>query len=385
MSQASLELELLGLLPAEALVGTEVTVLGSLEVDRLVQVKLTDDDTRSEIEVVADDLDELLGVLLGGAVRVDVDGERLGDTNGVGELDEGTSAEASGDKGLGDPSTNVGSRSVDLGEVLAGECTTTVSTPTTVGVDNDLSAGQTSITLGTTDDEEARGLDVVDGVIAEVLGGDDLLDDLLLDLLSELLGGDIGRVLSRDDDGVDALRDNGTVVVLVLDGDLGLGVGSEPREGAVTASSGHGSVELVGEEESKGEELRGLVGGITEHDTLVTGTELLKSLLVVETLGNVRGLLLDGDEQVAGLIVKTLGGVIVTDVLDGVTDDLLVVELGLGADLTKDHDHTGLGGSLTSNLGEGVLTKAGIEDGVGNLISNLVGVTLTNGLGLDDC
>ena len=362
-----------------------MSVLGSLEVDGLVQVELTNDDTRSEVEVLADDLDELLRGLLRGAVRVDVDGKGLSDTNGVRELDKGTSAEAGVDQGLGDPSANVGSRSIDLGEILTGESTTTVGTPATVGVDDDLSAGQTSITLGTTNDEEARGLDVVDGLIAEVLGGDDLLDDLLLDLLSELLGGDVGRVLSRDNDGVDALRDNGTVVVLVLDGDLGLGVGSEPGEGAVTASSGHGSVELVSEEESKGEELRGLVSGITEHDTLVTSTELLKSLLVVETLGNVRGLLLNSDEQVAGLVVKTLLGVIVTDVLDGITDDLLVVELGLGGDLTEDHDHTGLGGSLTSNLGEGVLAKAGIEDGVGNLISDLVGVTLTNGLGLVDC
>jgi len=103
---------------------------------------------------------------------------------------------------------------------------------------------------------------------------------------------------------------------------------------------------------------------LTEHDTLVTGTELLESLLVVETLGNVGRLLLDGNEDVAGLVVETLVGAVVTNVLDGLTDDLLVVETGLGGDLTEDHDHAGLGGSLASNLGEGVLSQAGIEDGV---------------------
>lgn len=226
---------------------------------------------------------------------------------------------------------------------------------------------------------------MVDGLVAEVLGGDDLLDDLLLDLLAELLSGDIGRVLSRDNNGVDALRDNGTVVVLVLNGDLGLGVGSEPGQRTVAASSGHGSVQLVGEEESEGEELGCLVSGITEHDTLVTSTELLESLLVVKTLSDIGRLLLNGDEQVAGLVVKTLGRVIIADVLDGVTDDLLVVELGLGGDLTEDHDHTGLGGSLASNLGEGILPEASIEDSVGNLISDLVGVALTDGLGLVGC
>jgi hypothetical protein len=120
----------------------------------------------------------------------------------------------------------------------------------------------------------------------------------------------------------------------------------------------------VGEEEGEGEELGGLVGGIAEHDALVTGTKLLESLLIVQTLGNVGRLLLNGNENIARLVVEALLGRVVTNVLDGVADDLLVVEVGLCGDLTKDHDHTGLGGSLASDLGEGVLLEAGIEDGV---------------------
>lgn len=225
---------------------------------------------------------------------------------------------------------------------------------------------------------------MVDGLVVEELLGDDLLDDLLLQLLAELLGGDVLGVLGGDDDGVDALGNDGAVVVLVLDGDLGLGVGAEPGEGAVAAGGGHCRVELVGEEGGQGEELRGLVGGVAEHDALVTGAELLEGLLVVETLGDVGRLLLDGDEQVAGLVVEALGGVIVADVLDGVTNDLLVVDLGLGGDLTEDHDHAGLGGSLASDLGEGVLGKAGVEDGIGDLIGDLIGVTLADRLGLGE-
>ena len=223
---------------------------------------------------------------------------------------------------------------------------------------------------------------MVDGLLVEVLGGDGGLDDLLKDLLAELLGGDLGSVLSRDDDGVDAEGNDGAVVVLVLNGDLGLGVGAEPGEGAVAAGSGHGGVELVGEEEGQGEELGGLVGGIAEHDTLITGTEVLEAVVKVETLSDIGRLLLNGNEEVAGLVVEALGRVIVADVLDGVADNLLVVELGLGGDLTEDHDHTGLGGGLASDLGEGVLSQAGIENGIGNLIGDLIGVTLTDGLGL---
>lgn len=35
-----------------------------------------------------------------------------------------------------------------------------MGTPATVGVDDDLAAGETGITLGTTNDEEAGGLDL---------------------------------------------------------------------------------------------------------------------------------------------------------------------------------------------------------------------------------
>ena len=89
----------------------------------------------------------------------------------------------------------------------------------------------------------------------------------------------------------------------------------------------------------------------------------------METLSNVGRLLLNSNEDVACLVVEALLGGVVTDVLDGTTNDLLVVEVGLGGNLTKDHDHAGLGGSLAGDLGEGVFLEAGIEDGVGDLIA----------------
>lgn len=359
-----------------------MAVLGGLEVLGLGEVQLLYDDTGAEVEVLVDDLDELVGATGGGAVAVNEDGKGLGDTNGVGELHERAASELGVDEGLGDPAGEVSGGTVDLGEVLAGEGTTTVGTPSTVGVNNDLTASETGVTLGTTNDEQTRGLDVVDGLVVQVLGRDDLLDDLLLDLLAELLGGDGLGVLRRDNHSVDSLGNNGTVVVLVLNGDLGLGVGSQPGDASITAGRGHRSVELVGQLEGQGEELRGLVSGVSEHDTLVTGTQCLEAVVQVQTLGDIGRLLLNGNEDVAGLVVETLGGVVVTDVLDGVTDDLLVVDLGLGGDLPEHHDHTGLGGGFASNLGERVLGQAGVEDGIGDLIGNLVGVTLTDGLRL---
>ena len=120
----------------------------------------------------------------------------------------------------------------------------------------------------------------------------------------------------------------------------------------------------MSELESQWQQLGRLISSIAEHDTLVTSTKSLKSLIVVKTLSNVGRLLLNGDEDVAGLVVETLVGMIVADILNGVSDNPLVVEMGLCCDLTEDHDHAGLGGRLASDLGKRILLEAGIEDGV---------------------
>lgn len=302
---SSLVLESDRLLPAKVLV-REVAVLSSLAVDRLGKVKGLDDDTRSHVEVVAHDLHQLLGALVGGTVSLNEERERLSHTDGVGQLNKRTASELGVHKRLGDPASEVSSGTVDLAVVLARESTTTVSTPATVGVNDDLTASETGVTLWATNDEHAGRLNVIDRLVIQQVVGDDGLDDLLGEDLAELLDSDLRSMLGGDDDGVDTLWHNGTVVVLVFDRDLGLGVRSQPWDGAVVTGVGHGLVELVGELDGHGQHLRRLVSGITEHNTLVTSTELLKSLLVVQTLSNVRALLLNGDQDIAGLVVEAL-------------------------------------------------------------------------------
>lgn len=152
--QVRLELKSLWLLPTEVLVG-EVTVLGGLEVDWLGQVELLDNNSWAEVEVGVDDLDKLVRGSGRGSVGINEDGERLSNTDGVGKLNQSTASELGVDKGFGDPSGDIGGRSVNLGEILSGESTTTVSSPATVCVNDDLATGETSVTLWATNDEES--------------------------------------------------------------------------------------------------------------------------------------------------------------------------------------------------------------------------------------
>lgn len=96
-----------------------MAVRRGLEVLGLLQVELLDcgrgsarcacyakdeyptDDTWPQIPVVADDLDKLLISLLASAVGVNVDRQRLCNTDGVGQLDEGAAGKASSDNRFG--------------------------------------------------------------------------------------------------------------------------------------------------------------------------------------------------------------------------------------------------------------------------------------------
>merc|ERR1719410_2937787 len=71
-----------------------------------------------------------------------------------------TAVESDLDDGFCHLPADVGSRPVNFGGILAREGTAAVSSPTTVGVDDDLAACQPSVSLRTTDDEFARWVDV---------------------------------------------------------------------------------------------------------------------------------------------------------------------------------------------------------------------------------
>src|SRR6185369_8712159 len=68
---------------------------------------------------------------------------------------------------LGEIAGGVGGRAVDLGGVLTGEGAAAMRGRATIGVDDDLAAGEAGVAVGTADDELAGRVDVPDGVLAD--------------------------------------------------------------------------------------------------------------------------------------------------------------------------------------------------------------------------
>ncbi len=162
--------QLLGLLPGEFLV-REMSVLGRPEVDGLGQIEFLDDHAGPHVEVLLDDSHQFVRAPVRSSIRLDEDGQRLRNTNGVRKLDQRPSGQFGRHERLGDPPGEIGRRAINLRKVLAGKGATAVRAPAAVRVDDDLTAGQTGVALGAANDKQSRWLDLVSSIEMSHISG----------------------------------------------------------------------------------------------------------------------------------------------------------------------------------------------------------------------
>ena len=191
-------------------------------------------------------------------------------------------------------------------------------------------------------------------------------------------------MLGGQDHGVHAHR---LVVLVVLHGHLGLAVGAQVVHGPLLAHLGQALGHLVGQGDGQGHELRGLVTGIAEHHALVAGTVVQRAVSalfglqgLVNAQGDVRALLVDVGDDAAGVAVKAVLGPVIADLPDDLAGDLGDVHVAAGADLPHDVDQARGRGGLAGHPAQGVLGQDGVQDGVGDLVANFIGMSLGNGL-----
>ncbi len=97
---------------------------------------------------------------LGGAVGIDIDRQRLGDADRIGELDRDTLGQARRDDVFGKIARRIGGGAVHLGRILAGEGAAAMRGRAAVSIDNDLAAGEAGVAIGSANHEFAGGIDV---------------------------------------------------------------------------------------------------------------------------------------------------------------------------------------------------------------------------------
>merc|ERR1719228_804113 len=155
-----LEYEGLRLFPGED-VPTEVTIAGSLLKDWVLKLQVLHNATRTKVEVFLYNLVEFRAGLTASPIVEDGYRERLSDSDGVGYLHKDSLAEPSLDQGFSDPASSIGRRPVHLSVVLPREGTTSMRSPSSVGVNNDLSPSQPGVSHGASDDEVTTGVNVI--------------------------------------------------------------------------------------------------------------------------------------------------------------------------------------------------------------------------------
>ncbi len=127
----------------------------------------------------------------------------------------------------------------------------------------------------------------------------------------------------------------------------------------------------------EGHQLGRFVAGVAEHQALVAGA--LVQVVVgraVHALGDVGRLLVVGDQHRAALVVDAVVGVVVADALDGLARDVDVVDVGGRGDLAGQHHQAGVAQRFRGDARIFVLGEDRVQDGVGNLVGDLVRMAL---------
>ena len=176
------------------------------------------------------------------------------------------------------------------------------------------------------------------------------------------------------------------LAAVVLYRNLGLSVREQVGDRAVLADCCELLRELVREAYRHRHELRSFGACVAEHHALVAGAGVvcvLGSALerVVYAHCNIRGLLVDGGEYRAAISVKAVLGAGVADVADSLAHDGRNVDLRCGGDLAHYCYHTGGCEGLAGNSAHGILFKNSVEDSVGNVVADFVGMSLGYALG----
>jgi len=133
--------------------------------------------------------------------------------------------------------------------------------------------------------------------------------------------------------------------------------------------------EAMGKLDRQGHQFFGLIASKAEHEALVAGTT------GIDAHGDVGRLTLDGADHSAGVGVKTVFGVVIADLANRFASDFVVIDVRAGGNLARDDDQTGGDQRFASYAPPGILAHDFIENGVGDLVSDLVGMTFSNGLG----
>jgi hypothetical protein len=146
---------------------TEMAISRGLAINRLVQAQMRANSARCKTAQFCDAHDGRFNLIIAnraGAMRVDIQRQRLGHANGISKLNGAACGQASGNDILRQIARDISGRTVNLCRILAGKRTAAMRGCAAISVDNDFAASQASIAIRPADFEAARWVYMIFGV-----------------------------------------------------------------------------------------------------------------------------------------------------------------------------------------------------------------------------
>ena len=195
---------------------------------------------------------------------------------------------------------------------------------------------------------------------------------LFNNVFSYLLKLNFGSVLRRNNNGI---HSDGAVVFVILNRYLTLAVGSEISELAAFTNLSKLCTELMSQRNGHGHKLGRFIAGKAEHHSLIARAE------PVNTHGNIVRLLVESGDNRAGVAVKAVFGIIIADIIDNSPCDFGNINLRACGYFAHNHNHARCAAALAGNSAVRVFCKNCVKHGVGNLVTDFVGMTSRYRLG----
>ena len=347
-----------------------MTVGSQRRVNRPAEVKPADDSGRAQIHQPEHGGFNLLLWQAGAAKGIHTHGYRSCHTDGIGQLHLAALRKPGLDHVFGDISGGIAGRAIHLGGILARKGAAAVPRIAAVGVHNDLASGQAGIPGRPPDHKAAGGVDVDFG-----FGVHHFRRHHRADHLPDQIGADLPAFHLRA-----VLRGNHHRV----HPDRPVPVRTQIRKQSALAHLGQAACQTVRQRDGERHQLRRFIAGIAEHQPLVAGAGLQPFLIAavlrlhraVHPHGDVGGLLMNGGHNGAAIAVKAVFGPVVADLPHGSADNLLNIHLRAGGDLAEHTDQPRGAEGFARHAGERILPQQFVENGVGNLVADFVGVPL---------
>ena len=146
-----------------------------------------------------------------------------------------------------------------------------------IGIHNDLAPGQAAVAVRTAHNKAPGGVHIKYRVFVHQFRRHSGLNHFFNNILPQSLQFHIGAVLAGYNHGGHLYR----LAVVILHGHLGLAVCVQIWQGAVLPHLGQLHSQFIGQTDGQRHQLRGLVAGITEHHTLVTGAVQIIGILLI--------------------------------------------------------------------------------------------------------